>query len=168
MTNGTLELRPVQPSDRDFLLTLYGEIRGAEMAMVPWTEAQKNAFVLQQFDAQHAWWTTQYPTARFDLVLLDGCPVGRLYVDEWEQEIRVIDVALVARARGRGLGSRLLRAVFRQADEAGKPVSIHVEQFNPARRLYERLGFNYRDGGAGVYLKMVREPEPAGRQGVIP
>jgi hypothetical protein len=34
---------------------------------------------------------------------------------------------------------------------AGKPLRIHVERFNPALRLYERLGFRQIDD-RGVYL----------------
>lgn len=160
---GTLSLRPVRDEDMEFLLRLYATIRADELAMVPWTDAQKEAFVRQQFEAQHAWWTEHYPGASFDLVLLDGEPIGRLYVDRWEREIRIVDIALLPEHRGGGLGTRLLRRVFAEGDAAGKPVSIHVEMFNPARRLYERLGFAYR-GETGVYLLMERPPaaDPAG------
>jgi predicted GNAT family acetyltransferase len=41
----------------------------------------------------------------------------------------------------RGLGTTLLRNLQSEAAAAGKPLRIHVERFNPALRLYERLGF---------------------------
>ncbi|HEX8692644.1 MAG TPA: GNAT family N-acetyltransferase [Longimicrobium sp.] len=154
-TTGALSLRPIRDQDMDFLLRLYGTIRADELERVPWTPEQKEAFVRQQFTAQHAWWTEHYPDASFDLVLLDGEPIGRLYVDRWEREIRIVDIALLPEHRGAGIGTRLLRRVFAEGDAAGKPVSIHVEVFNPARRLYERLGFEYR-GETGVYLLMTR------------
>lgn len=155
---GVLTLRPIRDDDMDFLRLLYASIRADELAMVPWTDEQKAAFVLQQFDAQHAWWQENYPDATFDLVLLDGEPAGRLYVDRWEREIRIVDIALLPEHRGSGIGTTLLRRVFAEGDAAGKTVSIHVEMFNPARRLYERLGFDYA-GEHGVYLLMVRQPE---------
>lgn len=156
-----LTLRPITDADHDFLLRLYGTVRADELAQVPWTDEQKAAFVLQQFTAQHAWWTEHYPEATFDLVLHDGEPVGRLYVEAWTTELRIIDIALLPEWRGRGLGTALLERVFARGDAAGKAVSIHVEQYNPARRLYERLGFEYRGQASGVYLLMVRPPQPA-------
>ncbi|HET7228749.1 MAG TPA: GNAT family N-acetyltransferase [Longimicrobium sp.] len=156
---GSLSLRPITDADLPFLLNLYGTLRADELAQVPWNDEQKSAFVLQQFEAQHAWWQEHYKGARFDLVLLNGQPAGRLYVDVWKREIRIVDIALMPEFRGSGLGTLLLRRVFREGDAAGKPVSIHVEVFNPARRLYERLGFVQKGTHGDVYILMER---PAG------
>jgi ribosomal protein S18 acetylase RimI-like enzyme len=153
---GTVALRPITDADLPFLLQLYGTVRADELAQVPWTDEQKAAFVLQQFEAQHAWWQEHYTTARFELVLVAGKPAGRLYVDVWEREIRIVDIAMLPEFRGRGLGTLLLRRVFREGDAAGKPVSIHVEVFNPARRLYDRLGFVQKGTHGDVYLLMER------------
>lgn len=152
-----LTLRPITPDDREFLYHLYASTREDELAPVPWSEEQKEAFLRQQFNAQHAWWTENYPGASFDLVLLDGEPIGRLYVDRWEREIRVVDIALLPGHRGSGIGTALLSRVFAEADRDGKAVSVHVEIFNPARRLYERLGF-VEKADKGVYLLMERPP----------
>lgn len=161
--NASITLRPITDSDLDFLHRLYATTREEELSQVPWPAEAKAAFVRQQFEAQHAWWTERYPGATFDLVLAGGEPAGRLYVDRWEREIRIVDVAVMPEWRGRGIGERLIRGVFAEGDASGKPVSIHVEQFNRARRLYERLGFEYRDTTSGVYLLMVREPAPTAR-----
>ncbi|MCP4663054.1 MAG: GNAT family N-acetyltransferase [bacterium] len=56
---------------------------------------------------------------------------------------------------------RPIRYLLTEAEEAGKPVRIHVERFNPAMRLYERLGFTQVDD-QGVYYLMEWSP-PAGR-----
>ena len=47
-------------------------------------------------------------------------------------------------------------ALLAYADRLGRPVSLHVEPFNPARRLYERLGFRVIET-RGLYELMVRE-----------
>ena len=151
-------LRPITDADLPFLLRLYGTTRADELMQVPWSDEQKAAFVRQQFEAQHAWWTQHYPGATFNLVLLKGEPIGRLYVDRWEREIRIVDIAILPEYRGSGIGTGLFRRVFAEGDAAGKPVSIHVEVFNRARELYERLGFEYREGGTDIYLLMVRPP----------
>jgi ribosomal protein S18 acetylase RimI-like enzyme len=149
-------LRPITDADLPFLLQLYASTRVEELAQAPWTDEQKAAFIVQQFQAQHAWWQEHYAGARFDLVLVDGDPAGRLYVDVWTREIRVVDIALAPAHRGSGIGSMLLRRVFDEGDAAGKPVSIHVEVFNPARRLYDRLGFVEKGTHGDVYVLMER------------
>jgi predicted GNAT family acetyltransferase len=87
------------------------------------------------------------------VIVVDGQPVGRLYVARWAEEIRVVDIAVLPEYRNRGIGSALLRDLMAEAAAAGKPLSIHVERFNPAVRLYARLGFAPA-GDAGVYLLM--------------
>jgi GNAT superfamily N-acetyltransferase len=150
-------LRAATDADLPFLLRLYASTREEELAAVDWSSEQKEAFVRQQFEAQHAWYAEQYAPAgtSFDVVELDGEPVGRLYVARWPREVRIVDISLLPPWRGRGLGSRLLRELFAEADAAGKPVTIHVERFNPALRLYARLGFALRED-KGVYLLLER------------
>jgi ribosomal protein S18 acetylase RimI-like enzyme len=78
-------------------------------------------------------------------------------VHRGESEIRIVDIALLPDYRGNGIGTALLRDLFSEADAAGKTVTIHVERFNPALRLYERLGFALAED-KGVYLFLERPP----------
>ena len=160
MTNA-IALRPIRPEDRDLLCRIYGSTRTEELAPVPWTDEQKSAFVRQQFDAQTAYWDEQYPEAERSIVEVDGAPAGRLYVQRWPKEVRLVDIALLPDFRGRGLGTELIQRLVSEAARAGKPVTIHVEIFNPARALYERLGFAPR-GEQGMYVLMERKPEAVG------
>ena len=73
-------------------------------------------------------------------------------------EIRLIDIALLLEHRNAGIGARLLQDLLAEAAQAGKPVRIHVEKFNPALRLYERLGFTPIED-QGVYLLMQWSPD---------
>ena len=125
--------------------------------MVPWDDAQREAFLRSQFEAQHAWWRENYAEASFDVIVADGEPVGRLYVHRGETEIRIVDMALLPEYRGGGIGTRLLQDLVDEADAAGKSVTIHVERMNPALRLYERLGFSLAED-KGVYLFLERAP----------
>jgi ribosomal protein S18 acetylase RimI-like enzyme len=76
-----------------------------------------------------------------------------LYVARWEREIRIMDIALLPEDRGAGIGTKLLRELQEEARAAGKSLTIHVERFNPALGLYERLGFQQIED-KGVYLLM--------------
>ena len=156
-----ISLRPAVELDRPLLLQVYAATRAEELAPVPWSDEQKAAFVAQQFHAQDVDYRARRPDADFLVIEWNGRPVGRLYramLDEpTGPELRVIDIALLPEWRGRGIGSKLLRDIFAEADAAGVPVTIHVERFNPARRLYDRLGF-VEVGAGEVYLLLERKP----------
>ena len=51
---GKITLRPVEEADQDFLLSVYASSRADEMARVPWSPEQKQAFVRTQFTASHS------------------------------------------------------------------------------------------------------------------
>ena len=152
-----IELRPVADADRPFLVGLYDSVREPELAHLPWDDAMKRAFVEQQFAAQDDHYRTNYPGATLDVVEVDGEPAGRLYVHRGPSDIRIMDIALVPAYRGRGIGTTLLRGLIAEAEASRRKLSIHVEVNNPARRLYERLGFGPA-GEHGVYVLMERLP----------
>ncbi|HKP89928.1 MAG TPA: GNAT family N-acetyltransferase [Thermoleophilaceae bacterium] len=124
---------------------------------MPWDEATKAAFVEQQFTAQDTDYRRNWPNAAFDVIEVDGRPAGRLYVDRSDSELHVLDIALLPGFRGRGLGTRLLAELAEEAAGAGVPLVIYVEHQNPARRLYERLGFREVEEGP-IYSRMERPP----------
>ena len=137
----SVTLRPVRAGDDRFLRELYATTRERELSIVPWSEEQKAAFLTMQFDAQNQYYRTQYPDAHFDIVEIEGAPAGRLYVFATTSELRVIDIALLPQFRNKGTGGGLMRALLKTAAETRRVVTIHVEVDNPARHLYERLGF---------------------------
>jgi ribosomal protein S18 acetylase RimI-like enzyme len=152
-----ISLRPIRPEDRDLLCRIYGSTRTEELAPVPWTEEQRAAFIRQQFDAQAAYWDEQYPDAERSIVEVDGAPAGRLYVQRWPKEIRLVDIALLPAFRRHGAATELIQGLFSEASERNVPLTIHVEIFNPARALYERLGFVSK-GEQGMYMLMEWRP----------
>ena len=152
-----LALRPAEPLDDEFLYRVYAGTREEELALVPWDEAQKEAFLRSQFAAQSRWYREHYARATHEIVLVEGVPAGRLYVHRGETEIRIVDIALLPDHRGNGVGTALLSEILAEADAAGKRVTIHVERFNPALRLYERLGFSVAED-KGAYLFLERPP----------
>jgi ribosomal protein S18 acetylase RimI-like enzyme len=152
-----VDLRPATPDDREFLLAVFRTTREDELALTNWTELEKAAFIDAQFRAQDSYYREVYPDGRFLVVTLANQPIGRLYLVRLADELRVIDIALVPSHRGQGIGSSLLADVTAEADAAALPVSLHVEPWNPAKRLYERLGFRTIEV-RGIYELMERAP----------
>jgi RimJ/RimL family protein N-acetyltransferase len=153
--------RPETDADTPFLLSLYASTRADELAQVSWPDAEKRAFVDMQFRAQRHHYRAVFPDARFDVLEHEGAAVGRLYTDERDDELRVIDIIIAPAWRGRSIGSAVLAELIDGAAAAGRIVTIHVERFNPARRLYERLGFVPVEEGP-IYTRMERRP-PGGQ-----
>ena len=149
----TIAFRPAEPADQEFLYRVYASTRTEELAIVPWDDAQKEAFLRMQFNAQHTYYHAEYPDAAYQVILADGEPIGRLYVHRPPNEISIIDIALLPEHRRAGIGRSLLTDLLAEGKATGKPVRIHVEKENPALNLYERLGFT-KIGDTGVYWYM--------------
>jgi ribosomal protein S18 acetylase RimI-like enzyme len=150
-TSDSPRLRAATPEDEQFLRAVYASTRAEELARVPWSDEQKCAFTDMQFTAQDTDYRRHYPVAQYSIIEVLGVPVGRLYVDRCEKEIRILDIALLPEYRRAGIGTKLLRELQNEAHTAGKALTIHVEKFNPALRLYQRLGFRQIED-KGVYL----------------
>jgi len=148
-----ITLRPITPEDVPFLAAVYASTRWDELAPTGWSDEEKAIFCRRQFDAQSAHYQEHYPGAAFQVIEQDGRGIGRLYVARWEKEIRIVDISLLPEFRGTGLGTKMLRELQEEARSAGKSLTIHVERFNPALKLYQRLGFKEVED-KGVYLLM--------------
>jgi GNAT superfamily N-acetyltransferase len=156
----SVTLRRATSDDEPFLSRVYAGTRAAELAAVSWTEEEKAAFVEMQFRAQAQYYCEHYPNTSFDVIVLDDQPAGRLYVARWTDEIRIVDIALLPEFCNGGIGTRLIQGLQAEARDADKPLRIHVERFNPALRLYQRLGFTeIEDKGVYLFLEWrIREP----------
>lgn len=151
-----LSLRPTRSCDHELLLRIFAGTRLEELAMVPWDDRAKEAFLCQQFAAQSASYA-RYAGRSEAIVLRGGEPVGRLYLARTDEEILIVDIAILPEHRGQGIGTQLLRGLLEEATDGGKRVSIHVARENRALGLYERLGFR-RVAEHGVYLRMELDP----------
>lgn len=146
----SVALRPVAEGDEAFLLKAYASIRAEELAQVPWSEAQRDAFLKMQFDAQQLHYQTHNPNATHDIILLNAQATGRLYVARRDREIRILDLTILPEYRNRGIGTSLIKDLMAEAAGAAKPLTIYVENYNPSYRLFQRLGFNKTEEDDGV------------------
>ncbi len=151
-------LRLAVPEDEPFLQAVYASTRAEEMALVPWTAEQKQAFVEMQYRAQRQSYQNQYPLSQVYIIEQDEQPVGRMIADRSATTILLMDIALLPEYRNHGLGSALIQDLLDEADRSHRPVQLHVEDFNPAMHLYLRLGFA-KTGQAGLYSEMTRQPK---------
>ena len=141
----------------EFLYRVYASTREEELAVVPWNAEEKEVFLRMQFNAQHQHYQQYFSDAEYNVILVEGVPVGRLYLHHRADEIRIVDIALLPEYRGQGTGTRILKEILLEGKQANLPVRIHVEHNNRALRLYERLDFQ-QIGDQGVYYLMEWQP----------
>jgi GNAT superfamily N-acetyltransferase len=143
-----IHLTPICMSDSPFLFSIYSETRSAELNCVPWGEEQKQDFLRHQFQAQHQHYTSKYKDAHFQIIKLGEIPIGRLYVAELADEIRIIDITILSEFRGKNFGTRLIEEILLGADQKNKAVQIYLETNDRSEILFTRLGFvPIADGG---------------------
>lgn len=157
-----ISLRPVNEDDLEFLFRVYASTRQEEMRLTGWEEREIETFLRMQFQLQHTQYMRGYQNPTFDIIVAGGEPAGRFYVDRNKEEYRLIDIALLPEFRGRGIGGALLDALVGEAEEAGGPVTLHVEKNNPVLGHYRQIGFRI-EADRGAYYFMVREPTEKGR-----
>ena len=144
-----LSFRRTTDDDLEFLARVHAASRTDEFAVAPFPEAQKAGFVAMQFHLQHMHFRNQYPNADWLVTMRGGEDVGRLYLDRWPDQHRLIDIAFLPEHRGTGAGEALLRDLMDEAAAAGKPLTVHVEKHKRAMWLCRRLGFTVaQDEGA--------------------
>jgi ribosomal protein S18 acetylase RimI-like enzyme len=151
------DLRPVvMPDDEDFLKTLYFSTR-EDLNLLPLDELQKQAFITMQYSAQKRQYDLQFPGASHDLILCDQIPAGRLLVNREADKIYLVDIALLAEYRGKGIGTGIMRNLVAEAENSGAVLGLHVLKTNPAALLYSRMGLNVT-ADDGFYLEMKKFP----------
>ncbi|CAB3800337.1 GNAT family N-acetyltransferase [Paraburkholderia fynbosensis] len=125
-----LTLRPALGDDESFLFELRKATMTEHLARAgePTDDVEHRARLLHRYD-----------TAR--VICIDGVPAGLLKAHRTDTEWVVVQLQITPALQGRGIGERALRTVLRAAQDDALPVTLKVLKGNPAKRLYDRLGF---------------------------
>lgn len=150
MSPAVLHIRPALPSDEAFFLALYRSTRYDLLGLLADPRYIDGLIAMQQ-QMQVAGYRSSYPDAAYEVLELDGVPVGRLVTAAVEGAVRVVDIAVMPQARGRGVAGGALRRLQRQAALDGRALALAVRKDNAgARRLYAALGFTVDTEDAAV------------------
>ena len=126
-----LEFRAATSQDLDFLLSLRSQTMRAHFLAsgIELTDADEYSRVLDNFDSA-------------EIVLLSGKPIGLVKLVHKNRPWLLQQVQLLPEYQNQGLGTKIISALLAQASEVGEAIELHVLKVNPAKRLYERLGFS--------------------------
>ena len=154
MTSSTCTIRDAKAADEAFFAALYRSTRPDLLAMLA-DPRYIDGIIAMQHRAQVLGYRTRYPDARYQVLELEGQPAGRLVTADLDDALRVVDIAVMPWARGRGVASDTLRLLQGTAARQGRAVTLAVRADNlDARRLYAALGFSIEEEETGVVLHM--------------
>jgi GNAT superfamily N-acetyltransferase len=130
-----IDLRPATPDDYDFVFSVHcTAMRPYVEPIYGWDEDWQSCHIREQFD----------PDKR-QIIRYGGADVGYISVEEQQSCHLLQMIAILPEYQGRGIGATLIRRLQRRARLKGVPLMLQVLKGNPARRLYERLGFKVFD-----------------------
>lgn len=119
------------------------------MRSVALPQAMKEAFLDSQFHLQHEHYVRHYPDAAFLVVERGDEPIGRIYVEQRDSALHLIDISLLSEIQGKGIGTAIVTLKQSTARSTGRDVTLQVSLFNHrAQALYERLGFHVESKSA--------------------
>lgn len=168
LSDPLLRFRAITANDEESLYQIYSSTRTEELAqLTDWPASQKEAFLRSQFVAQHTYYQNNYEGAHFWVIEFRSQIIGRLYLHTHYEgkSMRIIDIALLPEWRNRGIGKKILQDVMNLAEGMNRCVTIHVESFNPAMKLYKKLGFALVSKTNGVYYLLEWTPTLAPHSG---
>jgi len=140
-------LRPGAPEDREYLWRLHREtMRDYVDRTWSWDDAIQRGRFDENFDP-----------LSFFIIEKDGEPAGYISIRRPGDEIFLASIEICPAQQNQGIASRLIKELFDEADRSHLPVTLQVLKVNPARRLYERLGFQCT-GETPTHYLMRREP----------
>jgi ribosomal protein S18 acetylase RimI-like enzyme len=160
-----ISLRPATAGDEQFLKRVHRAARHWEFAFLLQSgEAELyHKIMAQQYDSQHRFYFAAYDQAQYAVIQWTDQAIGRLYVDYRDDEVRVLDIAILPDYRGRGIGRIVMTGLCLEAAMRRKPVRLHVHYLSRALRFYQRLGFKQIGLEGPSYVMEWQHPDAQAR-----
>lgn len=144
ISRDALTTRPAVDADLAFCWRLHLALRAYVEATWGWDE-----------DDQRRRFSEWFNCAPLSIVEFAAQPVGMLRVELDTDPVRLLNLAVTPDLQRRGIGTAVIEGVVCQAFP--RAVSLQVLKANPARSLYERLGFEV-SGESDTHWLMLRMP----------
>jgi ribosomal protein S18 acetylase RimI-like enzyme len=140
--HGKISTRPETSSDTAFLFTLHESVKGAEFVTMTVGDPIRRQLLDMQFRAMTMSYRTNFPSGRFEIVILNGTPIGRLITDHTQNRFRIVYIALLPEWRRCGIAVALMTSVLQEPRRRGTRCEATLARDNlPSQRLWSRLGF---------------------------
>ena len=127
----TYTLRGATGNDYDFLYRLYCATMQEHVARIwGWDAEDQRARFQRTFAPQGQ-----------QIIVVDGEDVGVLRVEQRNEALFLANLQILPSYQGQGIGTAVITDILATARQRRVPVHLQVLKGNPARQLYDRLGF---------------------------
>ena len=139
--------RPAEVNDRTFLWDLHvATMRDYVERTWGWDEGFQKDHFRKTFSTEH-----------LRILTCGDHDIGALETHLHPDHLFLARISILPSHQNRGIGTRIVRAIRREAAERNLPLRLQVLKVNPARQLYERMGFT-TDGETATHFLMVLSP----------
>lgn len=136
-----IQVRLMTEADEAFVYRLFSLVCDEQQGLAYLPESQREPLVQMQYRARAQSYKAAYPEAMYQIIEFEGQPAGYHVVAEQDEQIVLVDVAVLPEFRRRGICTHMLQMYRTKAQQEGKVSVLHVFKMNPAQHLYARLGF---------------------------
>jgi ribosomal protein S18 acetylase RimI-like enzyme len=145
-----ITFRPATADDFDYCAALY--FAGMDAAI--------RDFNLETA-AQTASFRRQWAPAEVRIIMRDGASIGWLQTKALADALFLKQLFVEGASQRQGIGTEVMHRLITEGAATGRPMTLGVVKTNPARRLYERLGFRVtNEDERKFYMRRERTPKP--------
>lgn len=134
-------LRAFEKDEEDFWKEAFYDSVRSHFLSLNLPESELNNLLEFQYQAQKLDYEKNYPLISNNVILYNGERIGRLLYSTEHGDLHFIELAILTEFRSQGIGTKIIHWFFDKSRETNLPIRFYVEKINPAKRLYERLGF---------------------------
>jgi ribosomal protein S18 acetylase RimI-like enzyme len=127
-----IDRRPAQPGDYAFLRALHHATMRAYVEPIwGWDEVEQKRLFDLHFNSTTA-----------EIISMEGQDVGAVTIERQEESVFLSNIQILPEFQGHGVGTAIIKEMLATAHAHRLPATLRVLKNNPAKRLYERLGFH--------------------------
>jgi len=95
-----------------------------------------------------------YVPGKIQVLTFDGVDMGMLIIEERPDDIFLRAIEVHPAYQGKGIATQIINQIIADGIQKRKPVRLQVLKVNPAKRLYERLGFSVAEETPTHYIML--------------
>lgn len=150
--------RLANQDDDAFLFDLFVQTRQSDFQNLSMDDNQKQMLLRWQYQAQSKSYFAHHPDLTHFIILNHGEPVGRFMFNESENDLHIVDIAVMPQTQNQGIGSAVIQKYIEYGKQTHKKVWLQVFKTNKAKHLYERMGFQITSENDLQYTMEWSEP----------
>jgi ribosomal protein S18 acetylase RimI-like enzyme len=136
-----LQIRPSNASDKIFLEQLHNSTRD-DLKLIDGEKDFVDSIIEMQYRAQTEGYGSKFPNAMYFVIEKQHERIGKVTIDFGPNEVRLIDIAFIPEARGKGFGPEVIAGLQKAAEQVSTPLTLSVLSHNlAAKSLYLKMGF---------------------------